>query len=413
MDTGDTAWILTSSALVLLMTPGLAFFYGGMVRAKSVLNMIMMSFIALAIVPVLWVLYGYTMAFGPDGSSLLGGFSKAGLQDITIESLSGTIPEYVFIAFQLMFAIITVALISGAIADRTKFSAWSLFVVVWISVVYFPVAHWVFDFGDTGGWIATKLEAVDFAGGTAVHINAGAAGLALVLVLGKRVGFRRDPMRPHNLPFVLLGAGLLWFGWFGFNAGSAVGANGLAGLAFVNTTVATAAAILGWLLVESLRDKKGTSLGAASGAIAGLVAITPAAGALSPLGSIALGVVAGVACALAVGLKYKFGFDDSLDVVGVHLVGGLVGTLLIGFLAVGDGLFYGGNLDLLGKQAIAAFAVLAYSFVLTYIIGTVIHKTIGFRVDEEVEVAGIDQSEHLESAYDSAGSGGSPFKTGA
>ena len=407
MDTGDTAWILASSALVLLMTPGLAFFYGGMVRAKSVLNMMMMSFFALAVVPVLWVLYGYTMAFGPDGSSLLGGFGKVGLQDVNADSLSGTLPEYVFIGFQMMFAIITVALISGAIADRAKFSGWAVFTVVWVTLVYFPVAHWVFDFGDTGGWIATKLEAVDFAGGTAVHINAGAAGLALALVLGKRVGWRRDPMRPHNLPFVLLGAGLLWFGWFGFNAGSAVGANGLAGLAFVNTTVATGAAILGWLLIEAVRDKKGTSLGAASGAIAGLVAITPAAGALSPFGSIFLGLVAGMLCALAVGLKYKLGYDDSLDVVGVHLVGGLVGTLLIGFLATTDGLFYGGNLDLLGKQAVAALAVLAYSFVLTYVIGVAIDKTVGFRLDEEDEVTGIDQVEHLETAYDNIGTGGS------
>jgi Amt family ammonium transporter len=413
MDTGDTAWILASSALVLLMTPGLAFFYGGMVRSKTVLNMMMMSFTALAIVPVLWVLYGYSFAFSPGGNQLLGGFDRLGLQNIAVDTAYGTIPEYVFVAFQLMFAIITVALISGAIADRAKFSAWIVFVVVWVSVVYFPVAHWVFDFGDDGGWIATKLEAVDFAGGTAVHINAGAAGLALALVLGKRVGWRRDPMRPHNLPFVLLGAGLLWFGWFGFNAGSAVGANGLAGLAFVNTAVATGAAIIGWIAVEFFRDKKGTSLGAASGAVAGLVAITPAAGALSPFGSIVLGVVAGVLCALAVGLKYQLGYDDSLDVVGVHLVGGLVGTVLIGFLAVGDGLFYGGSLGLLGDQVVAAAAVLAYSFVLTYVIGTVIEKTMGFRLDEESEVLGIDQVEHLETAYDEAGIiGGSNLKKG-
>lgn len=404
MDTGDTAWILASSALVLLMTPGLAFFYGGMVRSKTVLNMMMMSFSALAIVPVLWVLYGYSLAFSPEGNQFLGGFERLGLQNISVDTAYGTIPEYVFVAFQLMFAIITLALISGAIADRAKFSAWILFSVIWITIVYFPVAHWVFDFGDNGGWIATKLEAVDFAGGTAVHINAGAAGLALALVLGKRVGWRRDPMRPHNLPFVLLGAGLLWFGWFGFNAGSAVGANGLAGLAFVNTAVATAAAIIGWLVVEFFRDKKGTSLGAASGAVAGLVAITPAAGALSPFGSIFLGLVAGILCALAVGLKYKLGYDDSLDVVGVHLVGGLVGTLLIGLLAVGDGLFYGGSLDLLGKQFVAAGAVLVYSFVLTYVIGKLIDVTIGFRITEEDEVTGIDQVEHLETAYDYAGS---------
>ncbi|MCD9198507.1 ammonium transporter [Aeromicrobium wangtongii] len=414
MDTGDTAWILASSALVLLMTPGLAFFYGGMVRSKTVLNMMMMSFSALAIIPVLWVLYGYTMTFGPDGSSLLGGFGKVGLDGVTQASLSGTIPEYVFVGFQLMFAIITVALISGAIADRAKFSAWLVFVVVWVTIVYFPVAHWVFDFGDDGGWIATKLEAIDFAGGTAVHINAGAAGLALALVLGKRVGWRRDPMRPHNLPFVLLGAGLLWFGWFGFNAGSAVGANGLAGLAFVNTAVATGAAIIGWILVEYIRDKKGTSLGAASGAVAGLVAITPAAGAVSPVGSIVLGIVAGVLCALAVGLKYKLGYDDSLDVVGVHLVGGLVGTILIGVLATkantgGIGsLFYGGDVSQLGKQVVAAVAVLAYSFVLTYVIGKLIDVTIGFRISEEDEVTGIDQIEHLETAYEyGSNSGGS------
>ncbi len=406
MDTGDTAWILASSALVLLMTPGLAFFYGGMVRSKTVLNMMMMSFSALAIVPVLWVLYGYSFAFSPGGNQFLGGFDRLGLQNITADTAYGTIPEYVFVAFQLMFAIITLALISGAIADRAKFSAWILFSVIWITIVYFPVAHWVFDFGDNGGWIATKLEAVDFAGGTAVHINAGAAGLALALVLGKRVGWRRDPMRPHNLPFVLLGAGLLWFGWFGFNAGSAVGANGLAGLAFVNTAVATGAAIIGWIAVEFFRDKKGTSLGAASGAVAGLVAITPAAGALSPFGSIFLGLVAGVLCALAVGLKYKLGYDDSLDVVGVHLVGGLVGTLLIGLLAVGDGLFYGGSLSLLGKQFVAAFAVLAYSFILTYVIGKLIDVTIGFRVSEEDEVTGIDQVEHLETAYDYGSSSG-------
>ncbi len=404
MDTGDTAWILASSALVLLMTPGLAFFYGGMVRSKTVLNMMMMSFSALAIVPVLWVLYGYSFAFSPGGNTFLGGFDRLGLQNISVDSVYGTIPEYVFVGFQLMFAIITVALISGAIADRAKFSAWIVFVVVWVSVVYFPVAHWVFDFGENGGWIATKLQAVDFAGGTAVHINAGAAGLALALVLGKRVGWKRDPMRPHNLPFVLLGAGLLWFGWFGFNAGSAVGANGLAGLAFVNTAVATAAAIIGWIAVEFFRDKKGTSLGAASGAVAGLVAITPAAGALSPVGSILLGVIAGILCALAVGLKYKLGYDDSLDVVGVHLVGGLVGTLLIGVLSVSDGLFYGGNLELLSDQFIAAFAVLAYSFILTYGIGKLIDVTIGFRINDEDEVTGIDQVEHLETAYDYAGS---------
>jgi Amt family ammonium transporter len=402
MDTGDTAWILASSALVLLMTPGLAFFYGGMVRAKSVLNMMMMSFIAMAIVPVLWVLYGYSMTFDSDlGSGLLGGFDKVGLQNVTMDSVSGTIPEYVFVAFQVMFAIITVALISGAIADRARFGAWALFVVLWVSFVYFPVAHWVFAFDDgNGGWIADRLQAIDFAGGTAVHINAGIAALALAFILGRRVGFKRDPMRPHNVPFVLLGAGLLWFGWFGFNAGSAVGANGLAGLAFVNTTVATSAAILGWLLVEVVRDKHATTVGGASGAIAGLVAITPACAAVSPMGAIAVGLVAGVLCALAVGLKYKLGYDDSLDVVGVHLVGGLVGCLLIGLLATDGGLLYGDGLDLLGKQAIAVGAVLAYSFVVTLVIGKLIDMTVGFRVSEEEEVTGIDSAEHLETGYD-------------
>ncbi|MET0928886.1 MAG: ammonium transporter [Aeromicrobium sp.] len=408
MDTGDTAWILASSALVLLMAPGLAFFYGGMVRSKSVLNMMMMTVIAAAIVPILWVLYGYSLTFSPEGSKFLGGFERLGLQNISVDTAYGTIPEYLFVGFQLMFAIITVALISGAIADRAKFGAWALFIVIWMTIVYFPVAHWVFDFGTSGGpggWIANNLAAADFAGGTAVHINAGAAGLALALVLGKRVGWKRDPMRPHNLPFVLLGAGLLWFGWYGFNVGSALGANGTAALVLVNTTVATAAAILGWLAVEVVRDKKATSLGGASGAIAGLVAITPACGALSPVGSIVLGLIAGAVCALAVGLKYKLGYDDSLDVVGVHLVGGLIGTLLIGFLATGDvGLFYGGNADQLGKQFVAAFVVLAYSFILTFVIGKLIDVTIGFRVSEEDEVTGIDQVEHLETAYDYAGS---------
>jgi ammonium transporter, Amt family len=433
---GDTAWMLASTALVLLMTPGLALFYGGMVRSKGVLNMMMMSFSAMGLVGVLWVLYGYSMAFADDvGGGLVGNpFQNFGLSGLFVGNylatdeapdvtfpLVGSIPALVFVGFQATFAIITVALISGAVADRMRFGPWLLFAGLWATIVYFPVAHWVFDFGDNGGWIATKLEAFDFAGGTAVHINAGAAGLALALVLGKRVGWKRDPMRPHSLPFVLLGAGLLWFGWFGFNAGSAVGSNGLAGLAFVNTAVATGAAILGWLLVEVVKEGKGTSLGGASGAVAGLVAITPACGTLSPVGSIALGLVAGAICAWAVSLKFKLGFDDSLDVVGIHLFGGLVGTLLIGLLATktnaggvdAAGLLYGGDLSQLGKQAVAAGAVLVYSFVLTYIIGKLIDVTIGFRVDEEIEVSGIDQTEHLETAYDYVGSGGSTIKTGA
>ena len=416
MNTGDTAWVLISAALVMLMTPGLAFFYGGMVRSKSVLNMLMMSFISLAVVSVLWVLYGYSLAFGNDiGAGLLGGFGNIGLKGV-IGQLTGAdghqTPVLAFVMFQLMFAIITPALISGAIADRAKFWGWTLFIGLWVTIVYFPVAHWVFAFssadGSTvGGWIANNLKALDFAGGTAVHINAGAAGLAVALVLGKRKGWPKEPMRPHNLPFVLLGAALLWFGWYGFNAGSALAANETAAVAFTTTTVATAAAVLGWLLVEQFRDGKPTTLGAASGAVAGLVAITPACAFVSPLGAIAIGVIAGALCSLAVGLKFRFGFDDSLDVVGVHLVGGLVGTLLIGFFgttsvnsAGADGLFYGGGFSQLGKQAVAAFAVLGFSFVLTFIIAFVVNKTVGFRATEEAEVAGIDEAEHAESAYE-------------
>jgi Amt family ammonium transporter len=321
--------------------------------------------------------------------------------------VSGTIPEFAFVAFQLMFAIITVALVSGAVADRAKFGTWALFVVLWVTIVYLPVAHWVFFFDEgNGGWIADRLGALDFAGGTAVHINAGAAALALAIVVGKRMGWRRDPMRPHNLPFVVLGAALLWFGWFGFNSGSAVSAGGLAAGAFINTAVATAAAILGWLLVEVIRDKHATTLGAASGAVAGLVAITPACAAVSPVGAIVIGVVAGILCSLAIGLKYRFGYDDSLDVVGVHLVGGLVGTLLIGFLATAaftgeaEGLLYGGGMDQLRRQAIAAGAVMVYSFVVTYILGFVLDKTVGFRASQEAEATGLDETAHLETAYE-------------
>ncbi len=419
MNTGDTAWVLASAALVMLMTPGLAFFYGGMVRSKSVLNMLMLNFIALAVVTVLWMLYGYSEAFGNDAfAGLVGNFDNSGLAG-TVGQLTGPkdhqIPVLAFAMFQLMFAVITPALISGAIADRTKFWSWVIFLVVWVTVVYFPVAHWVFAFdapdGSTlGGWLANRIKALDFAGGTAVHINAGAAGLALALVLGRRKGWPKEPMRPHNVPFVLLGASLLWFGWYGFNAGSALAAGDLASVAFTTTTVATAAAVLGWLITEQIRDGKPTTLGAASGAVAGLVAITPACAFVSPLGAAAIGLIAGVACALAVGLKFRLGFDDSLDVVGVHLVGGLVGTLLIGFFGTtsvnsggADGLFYGGGFTQLGKQAIGAFSVLGYSFVITLILGWIIKKTIGFRVDAEAEVTGIDESEHAETAYELGG----------
>jgi ammonium transporter, Amt family len=428
MDTGDTAWVLASAALVLLMTPGLALFYGGMVRAKSVLNMMMMSFGALALISVLWVLYGYSMAFGNDvGGGLLGDplefFGLKGLmgtggidKGFAATNLVFTIPSMAFVAFQAVFAIITVALISGAIADRARFGAWLVFSGIWATVVYFPVAHWVFAFNGAesakGGWIANKLLAIDFAGGTAVHINAGAAGLALAIVLGKRVGWKRDPMRPHNLPLVMIGAGLLWFGWFGFNAGSALSANGQAAEVWVTTMVATGAAALGWLLVERLRDGHATSLGAASGVVAGLVAITPSCSSVTPVGAILVGALAGVFCALAVGLKFKLGFDDSLDVVGVHLVGGLWGTLAVGLFASAtatagvDGLFYGGGVGQLWRQAVGAFSVLFFSFVVTFAIGFAIDRTMGFRLSREDEVEGIDGVEHAESAYDFATAGG-------
>ena len=411
---GNTAWLLTSAALVLLMTPGLAFFYGGMVRTKSVLNMLMMCFGAIAVVGVLWVIYGYSIAFGDDiGGGLIGDFT----QYVGLSGLIGNedaLTTTAFVAFQAMFAVITVALIAGAIADRVRFGAWLLFAGVWATLVYFPVAHWVFDFsndsGHVGGWIANNLVAFDFAGGTAVHINAGAAALALAIVVGKRRGWPKEPMKPHNLPFVMLGAGLLWFGWFGFNAGSALAANGLAGVAFINTFSATAAAIIGWLVVERFRDGHATSLGAASGVVAGLVAITPACAFVDTWGALLIGVLAGAFCALAVGLKYKFGYDDSLDVVGVHLVGGLWGTLAIGLFQttyVNDtgvsGLFYGGDLSQLGKQAVGAFSVLAYSFVVTAIIAFVIKITMGLRVTEEEEATGIDEAEHAESAYEFSG----------
>ena len=414
IDTGDTAWVLVSAALVLLMTPGLAFFYGGMVRAKSVLNMMMMSFIAMGTIGVLWVLFGYSMAFGNSvgGLGIIGDpLQYFGLQGLmSPDATVFTIPALVFVAFQACFAIIAVALVSGSIADRASFGGWTLFTILWGVLVYFPAAHWVFAFdgaaAEKGGWIANTVKAIDFAGGTAIHINAGAAALALALVLGPRIGFGTKPMRPHNMTLVMLGAGLLWFGWFGFNAGSALGAGTWAGLAWVNTLVATCAAMLGWLLVEKIRDGHPTSLGAASGVVAGLVAITPACGSVSPLGSIAIGAIAGVACAYAVGLKYRFGYDDSLDVVGVHLVGGMVGTLAIGLFAdpatpaAVAGLFYGGGFDQLGKQAIGAFAVLAYSFVASYLIGLLIKKTIGWRVTPAAELNGIDLAEHSEAGYD-------------
>jgi Amt family ammonium transporter len=390
------------------MIPGLALFYGGMVRVKSVLNMMMMSFGALALVFTLWIIFGFSLVFGDSvgGRGLIGDGSEffllKGLDNST--ALIGTIPAAVFIAFQGIFAAITVALISGAIADRAKFGAWMFFAGLWATLVYFPVAHWVFAFDDfvaeTGGWIANDLGALDFAGGTAVHINAGAAGLAIAIVLGKRIGFGKSPMRPHNLPLVMLGAALLWFGWFGFNAGSAVASNGTAGLALLNTIGATVAAVLAWLLVEKIRDGHATSLGAASGVVAGLVAITPACAAVGASGALAIGFVAGIVCALSVGLKFKFGFDDSLDVVAVHLVGGIIGTMMIGLVGVDVGLFYGGGTEQLGKQAIGVVAVFAYSFILSLILAKIVDLIMGFRVSEAEEISGIDLVIHAERGYE-------------
>ncbi|NNG34604.1 ammonium transporter [Nakamurella aerolata] len=428
VDTGNNAWLLTSAALVLLMTPGLAFFYGGMVRRKNVLNMLMMSFGAMGVVGVVYVLWGYSMSFADNVAGGLFGnpatfFGMKGLfpelnadgTDVVSNSvLSGSgITALTFVAFQLTFAIITVALISGSVADRMKFSSWLIFAGIWVTLVYFPLAHMVWGGGLLSGWengIAAKLFGVtdgaatvapiDFAGGTVVHINAGVAGGVLAFLLGKRRGFGSEPMRPHNVPFVMLGAGLLWFGWFGFNAGSAGAANGSAGLAWLNTSTASSAAMLGWLGVEMLRDKKATGVGAASGVVAGLVAITPAAGALSPVGSIVLGLVAGGICSFAVGLKYRMGLDDSLDVVGVHLVGGIVGTVGVGFLSTTSGLFYGfGGRQLVVQIVIAACAIV-FSGVLTLLIGLALKRTIGIRAPQDSEFEGLDTASHGESAYD-------------
>ena len=414
INSGDTAWVLASAALVLFMTPGLAVFYGGMVRAKSALNMMMMSFAAIGITTIIWVLYGYSLAFGPSQGGLIGNLDHIGLAS-TIDQVTGVqdhqIPVLAFAMFQLTFAIITVALLSGAIADRAKYGSWVLFVGIWITLVYLPVAHWAFAAQNgEGGWIIDKLKALDFAGGTVVEINSGAAALALALVLGKREGFKRDPMRPHNMPLVLLGAGMLWFGWFGFNAGSALSAGSLAATAMINTQICTAAAAMTWIAYEKKRDGKATTLGVASGAIAGAVAITPACGYLNPLGALILGLIAGVVSSWAVSRKYKFGYDDSLDVVGVHGVGGILGMLAIGLIATltanaagADGLLVGGGTTQLGRQVVAIVVVAAFSFIATWLIATLIQKTIGFRVYRDDELNGLDTTFHAESAYDITG----------
>lgn len=426
VDAGNTAWMLTSASLVLLMTPALAFFYGGMVRSKSVLNMMMMSFGAMGVVGVLYVLWGWSMSYGESVGGLFGNpfeqFALKGVFESTPDgftyAMSEGLPVIVDVGFQVTFAIITVALINGALAERVKFGAWLTFVGLWVTLSYFPLAHQVWGGGllsdsenglaakifgtisDGEGGLVAQVAPIDFAGGTVVHINAGIAALVLALLIGKRKGFGKEPMRPHNLPFVMLGAALLWFGWFGFNAGSAYAADGGAGLAWVNTTTATAAAMSAWMLVEKFRDGHATSLGAASGIVAGLVAITPAAGNVTPVGAIFVGGIAGILAALAVGLKYKFGYDDSLDVVGVHFVGGLTGTVLLGFFATETGLFYGGGVKQLVVQVVIALVAIIWAAVATLIAGYIVKATIGWRVSEEVEVGGIDLAVHGESAYE-------------
>ncbi len=419
IDSGNTAWVLASAALVLFMTPGLAFFYGGMVRAKNMLAMLMQNFFCMGLVSVLWVLVAFSLAFGPDvGGGLLGNLSFAGLKGLLSETaqipgytdaLALTIPPLAFVVFQMMFAIITPALITGASADRLKFGGWVAFLGAWLILVYSPVAHWVFS---PNGWLF-ELGALDFAGGTVVHINAGVAALALVLVLGKRKGWPGEAMPPHALPWTMIGAGILWFGWFGFNAGSALGANNTAAIAFVNTNTAAAAAMLSWLLIEKLKRGHATTLGGASGLVAGLVAITPCAGFVNPMGSIVIGLLAGVICFLCCQIKFKFGFDDSLDVIAVHLVGGITGSLLLGIFATDayGGLLAGGGAGLLGKQFVAVLATLVYSFVISYILAKIIDATIGLRVTEDEEAEGLDLTQHAESAY-TAGDFGSMGRIG-
>ena len=400
--------MLVATALVLFMTPGLAFFYGGMVRSKHVLGMLMQNVTAMGVIGVLWVLVGFTLAFGhPGDGGLIGSFQFLGFKGVTGNVLGPqafglTIPFVLFAGYQMTFAIITPALITGATADRLKFGAYVTFIAAWLLLVYAPVAHWVF----AGGWLA-RHGALDFAGGAVVHINAGAAALAVVLVLGARRGFGREPMPPHNLPLTMLGTGILWFGWAGFNAGSALHADGIAAQALMNTFIAASAAMLGWLVLERLRDGHATTLGAASGAVAGLVAITPCAGYVGTLSAVAVGLVTGPICLLAIGLKNRFGYDDALDVVGVHLVGGIMGSLLLGLFAdhavnnaVSDqGLFLGGGGTLLGWQAVAVVATLVFSFVVSFVLAKVIDATIGLRIDPDDEIAGLDRSQHAETAY--------------
>ena len=429
MDSGNTAWMLTSAALVFLMTPGVAFFYGGMVRAKAVLNMLMLSAAALSVTAVVWTLWGWSIAYA--GSSIGGIFGDpatgfllkdtmvfdAGARQYTAAGLAANgnkYPSSVDVAFQVTFAMITVALICGAIAERVKYSTWMLFVALWVTFDYAPMAHMVWNNGllSAKGPISTAIGAAahDFAGGTVVHINAAMAALIIVLIIGKRKGFGTQPIRPHNVPFVMLGAFLLWFGWFGFNAGSAFAANGTAGYAWMSTTAATAAAMLAWGFTEKIRTGHYTAIGAASGIVAGLVAITPAADVVSPLWAMVIGAIAGVLCCFACGLKFKLGYDDSLDVVGVHGVGGLAGTVLIGFFGEGTGLLAGGDWRQLAVQVIIALCAMLYSGVVTAIIAFALEKTIGWRVTEAQEVGGIDLADQGERAYDFAGTASSVLK---
>ena len=409
IDQGATAWVLISIALVAFMTPGLAFFYGGMVRAKNVLGMLMQNIFAMGLISVIWATVGFSLAFGGTGK-YIGNFDFALMKDLaTIESLPGytgdfalVIPVLAFFAFQMMFAVITPALITGATADRLKFSAYAILIAVWAIVVYPTIARWVFS---PNGWLFQR-GALDFAGGAVVHINAGAAALAVILVLGNRKGWPREAMPPHNLPFTVLGTGILWFGWFGFNAGSALAANGLASQALVNTHLAAASAMLAWLLVEKLRAGHASTLGAASGAVAGLVAITPCAGFVGGMAPIFIGLIAGAVCYLALTLKTRFNFDDSLDVIAVHLVGGILGALLLGFFSdtkvnsLGfDGVLFGGGSKLLVNQLIAIGATFAFSFIVTWVVAKILDATIGLRVSTEDELVGLDQSQHAESAY--------------
>jgi Amt family ammonium transporter len=397
ISSGDTAWMLVATALVMLMTPGLGLFYGGMVRTKNVLGTIMHSFMCLGIVSIIWVFYGYSLAFGPDIGGFIGSLDWAGLTGVGMNAgpYSDKIPHLVFCAFQLMFAIITPALITGAFAERMKFSAFILFTILWSSFVYLPMCHWVWG----GGWLG-KLGALDFAGGTVIHILAGVGALSAALIIGKRKGYRKEPFYPHNLTMTMIGAAILWFGWFGFNAGSALAANGVAGLAFFATHIATAAAALSWIIFEKIIRGKPTTLGFASGAVAGLVAITPAAGFVTPIPAMVIGFVAGMLCYFAILAKERFGYDDSLDVVGVHGVGGLWGALATGLFASvgGTGLFYG-NPHQLWVQVIASVTAIVFSFIMTSIILLIVKKISGLRIDEESEEVGLDQSMHGEAGY--------------